>query len=130
MLLRQEAQLHEPSGHAAIDSTFFDRENASTHYCHRTNYRVQTLKTMALIDTATQAVLNVHCTTTTQLGWQVARRNAGDLHSLAPDKSYDWMALRENLREEDVRPSSPRSSVRSAPPCVRGPGTANPVKLH
>src|SRR6056297_2713453 len=28
VLLRLSAQLHEPSGHAAIDATFFDRENA------------------------------------------------------------------------------------------------------
>jgi len=108
VLLRLSAQLHDPAGHAAIDSTFFDREAASKHYCRRTNYRVQTLKTTALIDTATQAILDVHCTTTkrhdTQLGWQVARRNAGDLHSLAADKGYDWMALREKLRQEDVRP--------------------------
>lgn len=52
VLLRLSAQLHEPSGHAAIDSTFFDRENASRHYCRRTNYRVQTLKATALVDTA------------------------------------------------------------------------------
>ena len=38
VLLRLSAQLHEPSGHAAIDVTFFDRENASKHYCRRTNY--------------------------------------------------------------------------------------------
>ena len=44
VLLRLSAQLHEPSGHAAMDATFFDRENASKHYCRRTNYRVQTLK--------------------------------------------------------------------------------------
>jgi IS5 family transposase len=35
---------------------------------------------------------------------QVALRNAGDLHSLAGDKGYDWMALREKLREKGVRP--------------------------
>jgi len=29
VLLRLSAQLHEPSGHAAMDATFFDRENAS-----------------------------------------------------------------------------------------------------
>jgi IS5 family transposase len=108
VLLRLSAQLHDPSGHAAIDATFFDRENASKHYCHRTNYRVQTLKTTALIDTASQAILDIHCTTSkrhdTQIGWQVARRNTGDLRSLAADKGYDWMALRENLREADVRP--------------------------
>ncbi|QLH81684.1 IS5 family transposase [Halosimplex pelagicum] len=108
VLLRLSAQLHDPSGHAAIDATFFDRETASKHYCRRTNYRVQTLKTTALVDTESHAILDVHCTTEkrhdTQLGWQVARRNAGDLASLAADKGYDWMELREKLREEGVRP--------------------------
>jgi len=108
VLLRLSAQEHEPSGEAAIDSTYFDRENASKHYCRRTNYRVQTLKTTALVDTASQAVLDVHCTTEkrhdSQIGWQVALRNAGDLHSLAADKGYDWKRLRERLREEGVRP--------------------------
>ncbi|MDL0131518.1 IS5 family transposase [Halobacterium salinarum] len=108
VLLRLSAQLHDPSGHAAIDATFFDRENASKHYCRRTNYRVQTLKATALVDTESHAILDVHCTTEkrhdTQLGWRVARRNAGDLASLAADKGYDWMKLREKLREDGVRP--------------------------
>jgi len=108
VLLRLSAQLHDPSGHAAIDATFFDRETASTHYYRRTNYRVQTLKTTALVDTDSHAILDVHCTTEkthdTQLGWQIARRNADDLASLAADKGYDWMELRENLRKEGVRP--------------------------
>jgi IS5 family transposase len=108
VLLRLSSELHDPSGHAAIDATFFDRETASKHYCRRTNYRVQTLKTTALVDTETQVVLDVHCSTgkphDTQLGWQVARRNAGDLTSLAADKGYDWMELREKLREDGVRP--------------------------
>jgi len=51
-----------------------DRENASKHYCRRTNYRVQTLKTTALVDTESHAILDVHCTTEkthdTQLGWR------------------------------------------------------------
>ncbi|WP_267162661.1 IS5 family transposase [Halovenus salina] len=108
VLLRCSAQEHEPSGHAAIDSTYFDRESACKHYCRRTNYRVQTLKTTALVDTDSQAILDVHCTTgkrhDTQIGWQVALRNAGDLHSLAADKGYDWQELRDKLREEGVRP--------------------------
>jgi len=108
VLLRLSSELHDLSGHAAVDATFFDRENASKHYCRRTNYRVQTLKATALVDTESQAVLDVHCTTEkthdTQLGWQVACRNADDLHSLAADKGYDWMDLREKLREEGVRP--------------------------
>ena len=108
VLLRLSAQLHKPSGHAAMDKTFFDRENASKYYCRRTNYRVQTHKTTALVDTASQAVLDVHCTIKkchdTQIGWQLARRNSGELHSLAADKGYDWQELRDKLREEDVRP--------------------------
>ncbi|XGI83984.1 IS5 family transposase [Halorutilales archaeon Cl-col2-1] len=108
VLLRLSSELHDNTGHTAMDSTYFDRENASKHYCRRTNYRVQTLKATALVDTETQAVLDLHCTTEkrhdTQLGLQVALRNAGDLHTLAADKGYDWMKLREKLREEDVRP--------------------------
>jgi IS5 family transposase len=36
VLSRLTSQLHEPSGHAATDSTFFDRANASRHYCRQT----------------------------------------------------------------------------------------------
>jgi len=108
VLLRLSAQLHDTADHAAMDATFFDRETASKHYCRRTNYRVQTLKTTALVDTKTQAVLDVHCTTEkrhdTQIGWQLALRNAGEIASLAADKGYDWQQLREKLREEGVRP--------------------------
>ena len=108
MLLRLLAQLHDSSGHAAIDSTFFDRENASRHYCHRTGYRVQTLKATALVDTETQAVLDVHCAMTerhdTQIGKQVALWNAGDLLSLSADKGFDDAAFRDELREHGVRP--------------------------
>jgi IS5 family transposase len=63
VLLRLSAQEHEPSGEAAIDSTYFDRENVSKHSCRRTNYRVQTLKTTTLVGTDSQAVLDVYCTT-------------------------------------------------------------------
>jgi IS5 family transposase len=108
VLLRLSAQLHDTADHAAMDATFFDRETASKHYCRRTNYRVQTLKTTALVDTKTQAVLDVHCTTEkrhdTQIGWQLALRNAGEIASLAADKGYDWQQLREKLRADDVRP--------------------------
>src|SRR6056297_2405784 len=109
VLLRQSAQLHDPSEHAAIDATFYERDRTSRHYCQRTNYRVQTLKVTKLFDTATQAVLDLHCSTTLEgsdadLCEQIARRNAGDLRSLAADKGYDKQALREQLRELDIRP--------------------------
>ena len=71
VLLRLSAQLHDTSGHTAMDTTFFDRENASKHYCRQTN---------------------------------LARRNAGEIASLAADKGYDWQRLRKRLREDDVRP--------------------------
>jgi hypothetical protein len=33
VLLRQSAQLQDPSKHAAINATFYDRSAASRHYC-------------------------------------------------------------------------------------------------
>jgi len=109
VLLRQSAQLHDLSEHAAIDATFYERDRASRHYCQRTNYRVQTLKVTKLVDTATQAVLDLHCSTTLEgsdadLCEQIARRNASDLRSLAADKGYDKQQLRDRLRDLDIRP--------------------------
>ena len=109
VLLRQSAQLHEPSGHAALDATFYERDRASRHYCQRTNYRVQTLKVTKLVDTETQAVLDLHCLTTREgsnadLCEQIARVSAGDLRTLAADKGYDKNVLREQLRELAIRP--------------------------
>ena len=102
VLLRQSAQLHDLSKHAVIDATFYERSSASRHYCQRISYRVQTLKVTKLVDTASQAVLDVHCSTTREgsdedLAEQIARRNAGDLRSLAADKGYDKQALREGV---------------------------------
>jgi len=109
VLLRQSAQQHDPSKHAAIDATFYERSAASRHYCQRISYRVQKLKVTKLVDTDTQAVLDVHCSTTREgsdadLAEQIARRNAGDLRSLAADKGYDKQSLRETLRELGIRP--------------------------
>jgi len=109
VLLRQSAQLHDPSKHGAIDATFYERSAASRHYCQRISYRVQKLKVTKLVDTDTQAVLDVHCSTNREgsdadLAEQIARRNAGDLRSLAADKGYDKQSLREALRELDIRP--------------------------
>jgi IS5 family transposase len=100
VLLRQSAQLHDSSKHGAIDATFYERSAASRHYCQRTSYRVQKLKVTKLVDTDSQAILDVHCSTTrggsdADLAEQIARRNAGDLRSLAADKGYDKQALRD-----------------------------------
>ncbi len=109
VLLRQSAQLHDPSKHGAIDATFYEQSAASRHYCQRTSYRVQKLKVTKLVDTDTQPVLDVHCSTTLEgsdadLCTYIARRNAGELLSLDADKGYDKKVLREALRDLDIRP--------------------------
>lgn len=43
--------LHDTSEHAAMDAALVDREPTNKHYYCRRNYRVQTLKTTALVDT-------------------------------------------------------------------------------
>ncbi|WP_284009196.1 MULTISPECIES: IS5 family transposase [Haloarcula] len=107
VLLRLSAQLHEPSGHAAIDATFFDRENAaSTTVAGRiTGFRhsKQLLSSTQKAKPFWTFIVRPR-NATTHNGWQVALRNAGDLASLAADKGYDWMDLRDKLREEGVRP--------------------------
>jgi len=109
VLLRQSAQLHDPSKHGAIDATFYERSAASRHYCQRISYCVQKLKVTKLADTDSQAVLDVHCSTNREgsdvnLAEQIARRNAGDLRSLVADKGYDKQTLRESLRDLEIRP--------------------------
>jgi IS5 family transposase len=109
VLLRHSAQLHDLSDHVAVDATYYDRSRASKHYCQRTNYRVQTLEATKLVDTDSQAILDVHCTTTKQgsdaeVAAKLARRYTGELRVLAADKGYDSQWLRETLREEGIRP--------------------------
>ena len=108
LLLRHSAEIAGTSGRAAIDSTFFERHQASSHYVSRTDYTFDKLKVTLLVDIESHAVLDIHCTTRktrdTQIGMQVARRNAGDLRLLTADKGYDWDDLRDYLRVNDVRP--------------------------
>ena len=102
------AAAEKRTGHAAVDATGFDRDQPSRHYAQRAHYRVRSLKVTALVDVETLYVTDVHCTTTkkhdAKIGPQVARRNAGDLLSLAADKGYDAKAFRDELRENGVRP--------------------------
>ena len=82
-LLRRSAELLNQSGHAAIDATYFDRQQASAHYLKRTGRSVRTIQATFLIDTAEGAILDVHCSTKwpsgMRIGPKVALRNAGDL---------------------------------------------------
>ena len=66
------------------------------------------MKTTLLIDTAINAVLDIHVTTTrkhdTQIGPSLVRRNAESIEVLAGDKRYDDQNLRQHAREYDIRP--------------------------
>jgi len=94
-LLRVSAQQHPQSGHAALDSTFFDRRLSSSYFRQRSGNTVQTLKVTTLTDIESLAVLDVHITARwkhdTKTGPQVVRRNADDLQSVAADNGFqDW----------------------------------------
>lgn len=109
VLLQQSAQLHNTGHIRAIDATYFERSPASRTYCTRTEYEVQKLKATKLVDTDTNVILDLHCTTTREgsdadICKQLARRHAGELLILAADKGYDCNWLRDYLRELDIRP--------------------------
>ena len=99
-LLRVSAQQHPQSGHAALDSTFFDRRAASSYYRQRSGSNVQTLKVTTLTDRESLAILDVHISARwkhdTKTGPQVVRRNADDLLSVAADKAFhNWITKYE-----------------------------------
>jgi IS5 family transposase len=94
-LLRVSAQQHPQSGHAALDSTFFDRRRASSYFRQRAGRTIKTLKVTTLTDVESLAVLDVHIAARwkhdTKTGPQVVRRNADDLQSVAADNGFqDW----------------------------------------
>jgi IS5 family transposase len=66
------------------------------------------LKTTPLVDTATNAVLDIHVTTTrkhdTQIAPHVVKRNAESITVLTGDKGYDDQKLRRLACDHDVRP--------------------------
>jgi IS5 family transposase len=123
-LLRVSAQQHPQSGHAALDSTFFDRRRASSYFRQRSGSTVQTLKVTTLTDVESLAVLDVHITARwkhdTKTGPQVVRRNADDLQSVAADNGFqDWHTEYE-IAAYDVeylvhyRGSSPKAALNNA----------------
>ena len=94
-LLRVSAEQHPQSGYVALDSTFFERKQASQYYLQRRGRNVKTIKATTLTDTESLAVLDVHCCIErehdTKAGPRVVRRNADDLRSVAADNGFqDW----------------------------------------
>jgi IS5 family transposase len=96
------------NGVTGIDASGFERAHSSAHYTKRTNLTIQQLKTTLLVDTATNAVLDIHVTTTrkhdTRIASQVVKRNAASIAVLTGDKGYDDKKLRCLARDHDIRP--------------------------
>ncbi|MFB1064830.1 IS5 family transposase [Natrinema sp. H-ect4] len=96
------------NGVTGIDASGFERAHTSTHYTKRTNLTIQQLKTTLLVDTATNAVLDIHVTTTrkhdTKIAPQVVKRNAASITVLTGDKGYDDQKLRQVAHDHDIRP--------------------------
>jgi len=91
-----------------IDASGFERAHTSAHYTKRTNLTIQQLKTTLLVDTATNAVLDIHVTTTrkhdTQIAPQVVKRNRESIAVLTGDKGYDDQKLRQLAHNHNIRP--------------------------
>ena len=107
-LLRCSTELYETGDVQAIDSTGYDRHAASQHYANRTDYTFRAVKTTALVDCETSVILDIHCSmkqpNDTKVGWKVLTRNLERMTILAADKGFDWNDLRDELRENGVRP--------------------------
>lgn len=56
LLLRHSAEIAGTSGRAAIDSTFFERLQASSNYISQTDYTFDKLKVTLLVDIESQSV--------------------------------------------------------------------------
>ncbi len=96
------------NGVAGVDVSGFERAHASTHYTKRTNFTIQQLKTTLLVDTATNAIIHVHMTTTrkhdTQIATQVVKWNTESIAVLSGNKGYDDQKLRRLANDHDIRP--------------------------
>jgi IS5 family transposase len=108
VLLRLSSALHDLGEVQAIDATGFGRRAVSRHYGKRIRYYFQAVKTTALVDCETGAILDIHCSMQqphdSQIGWQVLTRNLDQLDTIVADKGYDWDDLRHKLRKNGVRP--------------------------
>ena len=62
--LRESATICDPGSHGAIDDTFFDREAARRHFQYHSDCHISTLKTTALVDVESCAILDIHCSNT------------------------------------------------------------------
>jgi len=108
VLLNISVTLLPTNGIVGIDASGFDPSHASKHYTKRTKLTIQQLKVTLLVDTRTNAILNLHVTTTRKHDSQIApsliKRNTDEVAILLGDKGYDDQKIRALAREDGVRP--------------------------
>jgi len=71
------ASTEKRTGHAAINSTGFDRDQPSRHYANRTNYLIRALKVTVLVDVETLYITDIHSTTSKKYDAKLACRSPG-----------------------------------------------------
>lgn len=122
-------ELLDQSGHAAMESTFFTRWQASPHYLRGIDRKLDTLKNSFLIDATDQAVLDVHCSARwpndPEVGPKLAARNMGQLKSLITGKKIRFVrikvsSLQERRSNAYQAPGLPADRSSSERPAGRG----------
>jgi IS5 family transposase len=109
-LLAKTAKLTNNSGKAAIDSTFFQKGNASEHYLKRCDIEVKTQKAGIVIDTDTQMVIDLTLTNRRTHDTKLAKRllkrvvKGVKIDKLVGDKGFDSEPLRQELRGYGILP--------------------------
>jgi hypothetical protein len=61
VLVQGNAQQRPQSGNVSLDSTLFERNQASQYYRQRSGQNVKTVKATALTDTGSLVAVGVHC---------------------------------------------------------------------
>jgi IS5 family transposase len=95
---------HDTGEIQAIDATGIDCIAASQHSAKRTIYTFKAVKTNALIDLKTGAILDIQCSMKqphdTKIGWQLLQPNLENVTKITADKGYHWALLRHKFRVE------------------------------
>ena len=108
VLLNLSVTLLPTNGVVGIDASGFDRSHASKHYTKRAKLTIQQLKVTLLVDTRSNAIINVHVTTTrkhdSQIALSLIKRNTEEVEILLGDKGYDDQKIRALARGTGVRP--------------------------
>ncbi|WP_227378555.1 IS5 family transposase [Haladaptatus halobius] len=108
VLLNLSVTLLPTNGVGGIDASGFDRSHASKHYTKRTKLTIQQLKVTLLVDTRSNAIIDLNVTTTRKHDSQIApsliKRNTDEVVILLGDKGYDDQKIRTLAHEQDVRP--------------------------